>query len=398
MNIESSSQNIEFEQQDEKSKMANLTSLIEFEINRINSESSRPGWTVWAILGGMASAAWLLTSEIEKSQVGWENVIKLFVMFCVLMDVFKGLKTLLADNSSEGTQVARFGLAKSLFAQARVAILIEAIRSTFIFYVIKIGYIGLTSPYRNILLIYYGYTIFMVVVGLALSFTKQIISMNSPPNGWVWIIGIKFYNLLIVIGSVGFLYEKDLYELLFHMQEVRIAGLFMVVFLLSIVLTNPKAINMLLPQLINLRREVGLGNYNYQMASKQYELYLMGMRLSDVLKDDVKNIIDKLEQANGYLNNYVKEHEVLIEKQKGTHKDPSTDNIVINALEKSASTWRQKGMDSIKDAKVISTKLSKRIKTISILSNDISGDVLEIQNAIMEQISLIEGKVDTKYK
>jgi hypothetical protein len=54
--------------------------VIDFEIERIESEQSRPGWTLWAVYGTIASLLWLLGKEYEKGHVDIFNVAQLLLV------------------------------------------------------------------------------------------------------------------------------------------------------------------------------------------------------------------------------------------------------------------------------------------------------------------------------
>ena len=59
-----------------------LTALIEFEIERLHSQASQPGWTIWALLGALATIIWFLLSELGK------NDLDLFVLSYLLLFIY----------------------------------------------------------------------------------------------------------------------------------------------------------------------------------------------------------------------------------------------------------------------------------------------------------------------
>lgn len=61
--------------------------LLEFlgkEIDHIQAEFARPGWTNWAIIGGIATTAWLLYSEIELGSFDVNRILTLWLIFSLV--------------------------------------------------------------------------------------------------------------------------------------------------------------------------------------------------------------------------------------------------------------------------------------------------------------------------
>src|SRR5687768_1148215 len=88
-----------------------LLELIDFEINRIDAEESRPGWTRWALFASVASAFWLLTIELENNAFSWKGALFVFLGLWIAYDTFKEIQLLV--SGSGGSQ--RFDLINQRF-------------------------------------------------------------------------------------------------------------------------------------------------------------------------------------------------------------------------------------------------------------------------------------------
>jgi len=110
---------------------------LDFEIKRIDSEISRPGWTSWAILGGIASAAWLLSLEIEKFGFNSANVLALILALNIVYDTLNYFRALLEENHYDKDASPKFGLASSLFSASRSFMLLDFIRYGAIIYFLR---------------------------------------------------------------------------------------------------------------------------------------------------------------------------------------------------------------------------------------------------------------------
>ncbi|MFT3890795.1 MAG: hypothetical protein QM730_04105 [Anaerolineales bacterium] len=61
--------------------------LLDFlgkEIDHIQAEFTRPGWTNWAIIGGIATVAWLMYSEIELGKFDVIRILTLWLIFSLV--------------------------------------------------------------------------------------------------------------------------------------------------------------------------------------------------------------------------------------------------------------------------------------------------------------------------
>src|SRR3990170_7126651 len=100
-----------------------LAELLDFEIQRIQAESARPGWSRWALLGALATSAWLALGEVESGQVDLPKALLVALVVHLLYDVLVwGSHVLTASQGATQRSRIRFRSTSFFFSQDRVYI------------------------------------------------------------------------------------------------------------------------------------------------------------------------------------------------------------------------------------------------------------------------------------
>ena len=60
--------------------------FLDDEIENVQQEIKKSGWTIWALIGGLASLVWLFLDELGKNDFNFNNIlILLLVSFYIFM-------------------------------------------------------------------------------------------------------------------------------------------------------------------------------------------------------------------------------------------------------------------------------------------------------------------------
>jgi hypothetical protein len=105
-----------------------IINVLDFEIDRRRSESHRPGWTKWALIGGIGTCGWLFFSELVDKTVSWSNVAVVFLGTSIVWDVFEFLIPRFRTSEKSPSSETRVILSKSLLGGIRFNVLFELIR------------------------------------------------------------------------------------------------------------------------------------------------------------------------------------------------------------------------------------------------------------------------------
>src|SRR5438128_1279564 len=81
-------------QNPEATSVERVLNALDFEIGQITSEQQRPGWTMWAIYGGLASTLWFLCDLWEKGGVTPLKTLQVFLIFSVFVEIARQLPRL----------------------------------------------------------------------------------------------------------------------------------------------------------------------------------------------------------------------------------------------------------------------------------------------------------------
>lgn len=270
--------------------MVDLQEFIREEIQHINDESKKPGWTDWAVLSAFAAALWLLSAEIESGKYSINNVHVLLVMLMLSFDVFSNLKGVFQTINND-TQESRYSTIKpwksnvylnSIYSYLYYAILI-----------ILILRLPINIPYSSILIA----LIYSSLCILATTFLLVLVVLEPPLNlssnkGTYYIFGLGI--LLPLAPLIHILLLND-WSLMHLMQvDLRIASLILIAFWLINILIPEKTDKFLLIGLVNLKRSHFLGHITEEVAKHQLELLLLGHKVSDFLQPLIYEILSEL--------------------------------------------------------------------------------------------------------
>lgn len=77
-----------------------LLNILNSEKQRLSAAYTKPGWTVWAIIGSFSGCIWLLLSLLETNTFDYEGAIPLYLIFVNILLFFSGINT---NNSKSST-------------------------------------------------------------------------------------------------------------------------------------------------------------------------------------------------------------------------------------------------------------------------------------------------------
>src|SRR5260370_28272671 len=102
----------------QETSFADMVKLLEFEIGHIRTEQSKPGWTKWALMGGLATTLWLLTLELEQKKIRGRHVIFLFLLLSLSYDSVKLVSSVISKPLPHRS-AGRFVMVRTRLTQDR---------------------------------------------------------------------------------------------------------------------------------------------------------------------------------------------------------------------------------------------------------------------------------------
>ena len=276
-----------------------LTELLNAEIDRIRAEESRPGWTMWALLGGLATILWLMVAELEKNTIDLLNVLFLLLLFSLVCDTLREIPLIISGSPALSVPL-RVKFTRSIF-QGRVHSLVALVRS--------ITLIIVTAMIRPFASACYVVAAYVFYVRLALAFAGRFllsflrVPSPAPQQDAEWTA--KVLRLLLLVPGIIALF--GLSSALLNQKvspevfEYRFSGLLVAATLTLLLLAQGQSRAPLLATLMHIRRSLTFGSIDLASAKRQAEVALLGMTVADAFQDDLRRLLLDLQQADVFL-------------------------------------------------------------------------------------------------
>lgn len=105
----------------QKATTPDVLQYLNQEINQLLADQKQPGWTVWALLGALATTLWLLSEELGAPSVSVSNSLLLFLVFSISLHILGLLKHMVSQPKTRGMELTgRFQFTHHQFGPTRV--------------------------------------------------------------------------------------------------------------------------------------------------------------------------------------------------------------------------------------------------------------------------------------
>jgi hypothetical protein len=380
-----------------------VLSALDFEINQISSEQQRPGWTIWAVYGGLASSLWLLSEQWEKGTVHLIQSIHLFLIFSVLIEIVRQSGRFLPirnprDKVTNSSRPARFqNLLKGqsalvLFLYSFRFILITAIT---IFLVRRVWWWG-TVP----LILYFGMFSLISLVALITLYVPTVLTVTPEAPRAKGFSKKKYYFFwlcMIVLLSVGLTAHlvsvRTSYPNGVNASDLRFAGLLIVISFLLPLIPEESKNRPLLSRLKEIRRDLAFGWIDVDTALQQADIALTGMPVDDVLQEDIRVVLEKFEKTDAEYKRVISKMDTLLSEIPANDVD-----ITKEILDNSKSTLKEFCAVVEKESKE-SKELKRVITRLRIhraLADHISSDSVSAAQDVLQKIESAQNELTEK--
>ena len=273
---------------------------LDSEIKRIQDEMAQPGWTNWAILGGVATVSWLILQEWESGSFNFDFIFALVLAGIVTYFCSMPIRALIyyddGGHSQKGDET-RFIVTSQIFGTGRfigIYLLANLMMANLLAYRLADEVVPLLTMITFVFLVIYTLAFLFIVVlsFLKFPFPKKV---RSSKSGLFSLILLSFTGLYSSINYGRFVilaeYPSKLSDI--RLVLLLLAGLYLLSLLLSSQSQNP-----LLQNLIVARRDLALGRIDIKDAKEQAKIALLGLRVADVLQEYISNVLSRIEERN----------------------------------------------------------------------------------------------------
>jgi hypothetical protein len=388
----------------QNNQTARLIHFLEYEITNRMSDVKKPGWTIWAILGAIASAIWLTLSVIETSSpLLLANICLIFLLLSILCSSLYILINNLnkIDSKNLYSNVARFDHVDSIMSQSRLSLIWIFLWSIILIYIFfesqltdldfikKIGYAYLFTCSTSIFIV-------LIFSFFHIPFPKEPQSKNNLLSIIIG-YGLPILGVVTVISSITYLNSK---QVLASISEYKISFLVFAISILLLIMTRSKQESSLLIQLKDIYKKLSLGQIDHEVATKQVDIILNGMTLSEALQLDISSILSALRKLQQEYQNQTSEISILLK-----YFDPSlsqgdeSDVTIIKSIRSSLANRTNVIVAAKKDIAIKKKRLQSKISFIRGASS--AQGIKEIDN-VYEEISEVEKNlnktIDTSFE
>lgn len=285
-----------------------LVDAISKEINFIQKNESRPGWTQWALLVAIAGLVWSLLKQIQQGNLDWSSVASWFFIGIIVWDTLIFLRAFfLKPKSSLALNLAdslknRFTspIESSLGRGFCVSFLLRAGLVVFLMVMLPVS-LNITLKY--IILTYYIGFSSTLIFSIVYDFFDFPTSKKAPREFVLRLIIEFFVGICIAfIMSVYFLLANMSYQL-FWVNNIQAAFILLgILYLSSLYLSTIYSSDLLLLALRSTERDLIFGYIDTKSAQDQVDVIFKGRKMSHLLQEYVNDIILLLEKKNEYEN------------------------------------------------------------------------------------------------
>lgn len=307
-----------------------LYDFITSEINNIDKENRKPGWTIWAILVSLSTLVWLLFNSLENNVFYVKNIIINIVIFCFLFDFLSLVLVLLGKK----------GEAKNKFFYANEGLTSSRISLIFIIAKYSILIILINNSVFNINLIFIKFTFFInlifVFITFVLSFIKFPLFSQEKRSIYLIILYSIFYLFIFYKIVIQFPNIINLFCLNDMKISLIICAIYYLLYLLSRNFNNKNINSQSL--LMNLRKDLVLKKDNLNDIRDRLEIIIDGLKISAIFQEYTNKYIsiseDAIQISENIIQNLSRLEETLQEKSDDfTDKDKIIAENILAAVD-----------------------------------------------------------------
>lgn len=259
------------------------------EIETIESQNTRPGWTTWAILGALASLTWLLLDTLGSQPIRWQPVWALIVALSLALDAVYLLNILISGQAVPIKEAARFQASRVQLADKRFFLFAMLLRYIALAVIVHLQLAWL-SHLPWFLVNFYLYVMgVLALVSFILSCAGSL--MPTPNSASKNTLAFLPFPIL-AIGSFAVTASLACTHYVLVLREWRVALIIVALSSLAMLLGLTQQPSPLLGELKDAYRRLCLGETDVSDVVKEVDLILFGLSLDLALQPDIAEVTD----------------------------------------------------------------------------------------------------------
>jgi len=285
----------------QKATTPDVLQYLNQEIDQLLADQKQPGWTVWALLGALATTLWLLSEELGSPSVSVGNFLLLFLVFSISLHILGLLRHVVSPPQTRGMELTRrFQFSHHQFGPTRVTAFV-VLAELFLFFWISVSYSEkVATVHFRAGILYLGLLVLILLFVIVLSYLRLPLPQSSARNKYE----IVPYILLFATGSLFvFGYASALWNQVPppSVSDYQIGALLLVTSHLIQMLLGQSTQSPLISSLRDIRRDLVCGRQELKAAIDQIDVALLGLKVHDVLQDEVHTLLKSISDFRSIL-------------------------------------------------------------------------------------------------
>jgi methyl-accepting chemotaxis protein len=320
--------------QSSNTRRQELVSYLDTEINYLQYDIRRSGWTKWAVCSGIAALAWLLISQIEGGGYSSVNVIGILLVIGLIV-IFFLMTAIMVDNTDSKVE-GRFHVygywsrnrASQLLLIGQLAFLLYANNSLS-------QYVATWTKIVTYLLC--GGLLLAAISFFIITSLKFPTSVNPRRNK----ASVSLNAVGIAVSALAAWRYIDFMRMspvTVNASDVRVALLIAAMLFLAQLLLGTGRGSLILESLRITRRQLALDQTGLESAIVEVDIALTGLRARDVLEEHVGKLLTLYREASEQLREsmqYLNDIKTLYRESQDEKAQESLVKPLLKSLAKS---------------------------------------------------------------
>lgn len=265
---------------------SDLLGVIDAEVELILKKQTWHGYTTWALIGAFAALSWLLLSILEHGNYSGARAMRVLLCLQLLYVSFSLLRHSFFSTNPSNTSL-RFRYVDVYELRASLVAFLYCATCTFIL----VKYFDNAGQIPKLFLMgLFGFLGLVLPATVLLSLFRVPVSSVVTAPKWLGKLAFTVTVVGILLALQSLIESIDIGAITF--DDFRIALLLSVLGELGGRLTRVSKDFPTLQSLILIRREFALEKIDIRAAINQTEVALAGMRVNDVLQEDIRAYLE----------------------------------------------------------------------------------------------------------
>lgn len=271
---------------------------IEVKIEELERQLTSPGWSIWAILGAIASVVWIFLEFLKDFNADFRNGFTLAVpIFLIFISGFNRLWAQRQLKFQPSTMYIQFS--STLMRQSTKRFIFDTL--IYLTLIFTISLLNCVVWARNYIIIIFSFRVIMLLLGLIYAFGRFPSVVNNQKKYPLLLNSISIFNVLAMLFIVlTFIWPfiTTLKDFPLRIMEVQFGLLLALLFILTRTYINIAEQSPLLDTLRQLKHDLTFSHISPHQAGEQLELIIYGLKIEKYIDKELMTILNKFQEGS----------------------------------------------------------------------------------------------------